>query len=464
MQDRCTPRPKTHCLVLTSFYHFLLPTAISMTTTMTQKYFLIFFLGILFYTNTHAQQELGTHFLTETWQSTVTNPAFVPEKKWTVALPSVHYNFQHQAGGFGDILRTSNGQSVIDFGNFITQLESENSLHTQVDIPSLELAYKMGNLRLSIGHQTRLNAQFDYPKTFAELIWNGNAPFIGETVEFGPQLNLFSYSEIGLGAAYQLSKLTIGAKVKYLSGIGAIATNAHQASLYTSDDIYQLTFATDYEIQTSSFLEINDLQDFNFNVNQDLGQLFSSNTGFALDLGIRYQVNDKLQLNASIIDLGSINWQDGISYHSQGTETYEGIDLTDFILNDSIEFDIKLDTLQDAFQFAETSRSFSTNLNNKIYLGGNYQLNERFELGLVYLIQQQTGDTQHAFALSARAQLLKILTLGATYSTRYEQFDNLGVNLVARLGPVQVFGLTDNVFGLLDGTDINGRVGLNLVF
>ena len=431
---------------------------------MIQKYFLIFFFGILFYTNTKAQQELGTHFLTEMWQSTVTNPAFVSENKWSIALPSAHYNFQHQGGGLGDVLRTSNGQSVIDFGNFVDQLDANNSLHTQVNIPSLELAYKMGNLRLSLGHQTRFNARFDYPKTFAELIWNGNASFIGETVEFGPQLHLFSYSEIGLGAAYQLSNLTFGAKLKYLSGIGAIATHTHQASLHTSDDIYQLTLATDYEIQTSSFLEINDLQDFNFTINQDLSQLFSSNTGFALDLGIRYQVNDKLELNASIIDLGRINWQNGTKYHSQATDTYEGIDLTDFILNDSIEFDVKLDTLQDAFQFAESSTTFSTNLTSKIYLGGNYQFNERFEFGAVYLLEQSAIDTQHAFALSARAKLLKILTLGATYSTRYEQFDNLGVNFVTQLGPVQVFGITDNVLGLLDGTDVNGRVGLNLVF
>ena len=64
-------------------------------------------------------------------------------------------------------------------------------------------------------------------------------------------------------------------------------------------------------------------------------------------------------------------------------------------------------------------------------------------------------------------QLLSWLNLGASYAFRSETFDNLGINATVKVGPVQVFSVTDNIISALrpkDSHSANVRVGLNLLF
>ncbi len=426
--------------------------------------FLILFVGL----PTKAQQELGTHFMTDIWQSTHTNPAFVTKKKWTVALPSLYYDFTHNGGTINDIYTTKNGQNSIDFGNFIDLLDPQNELNAHLNIPILGLAYQVNdNLNINIGYQTRFQTSINYPKELAGVLWYGNANYIGETIEIGPQLDLLSYNELAIGATYQHNKWTIGGKLKYLSGNGTITTDEHYASLFTSDDVYQLTLETDYSIRTSDFIEINGFDDVNLSFDRNLGSVFSKHSGFGLDLGLRYQVNDKLELNASVMDFGSINWDNARSYHSQGQTEYDGVDVTNYLLSDTVEFELKLDTLEEIFAFEESQISLSTRLTERYFLGANYKINEKLTVGGVYLLQRSPLSTTSAFSLSARMQILKMLTLGVNYSSRNEQFDNLGLNLLVQLGPVQLYAMTDQVLGAFvpnNSTNLNLRTGLNLQF
>jgi hypothetical protein len=75
---------------------------------------------------------------------------------------------------------------------------------------------------------------------------------------------------------------------------------------------------------------------------------------------------------------------------------------------------------------------------------------------------------QNAYALGTTWEALKWLTLGATYAIKDENdsYDNLGLNLALRLGPVQIFGVTDNVVALAtlgDSKNFSARAGLALL-
>ena len=62
---------------------------------------------------------------------------------------------------------------------------------------------------------------------------------------------------------------------------------------------------------------------------------------------------------------------------------------------------------------------------------------------------------------------LPFLRLGAIYAYRHDKFDNLGLNAVVKLGPVQLVAATDNILTaiqLYDSNSANMRVGLNLLF
>jgi len=430
-----------------------------------------FFLFIFVFQSAFAQQELSTHFMRSAWQSNKTNPALITDLdyKFIVTLPSVYYNFHHNGASYNDLLKTTNGNTVLDFSNLINELDDDNNLRSNFDIETISVAWQMmDRLTLSFGHAIRTDLNIAYPKTLPQLLWNGNAQFIGQTIDFGPQLDLMAYHEFGLGAAYNTSKITLGAKVKILNGIGNIQTANNAAQLYTDDDIYQLTLTTDYSVNTSAFLDINSLDDFTFNTNI-ADNLFSSSIGFALDLGLHFKINDQLDIALSTTDLlGQINWTDATNYSSNGSYTYDGINLNDFITNNEVDFDVKLDTLKTVFNFQETTNTtYTSKLPTKTYLSANYKLNDLLTFGGLYYLENYQNNNNHAFALSARAKLAKLLTLGAVYSVRNQELFNLGLNLECKLGPVQLVAMSDNILGvatLLDSRNVNGRVGLNLIF
>ena len=102
----------------------------------------------------------------------------------------------------------------------------------------------------------------------------------------------------------------------------------------------------------------------------------------------------------------------------------------------------------------------------KIYLSGTYQLNEKLKLGALFYNENGGLDVSYTgFAVNATYQLLKQIQLGGTLGLRNGSFSNLGMHFVAQLGPVQLFGVTDNIisaFRPYDSKNANGRLGINI--
>ena len=261
----------------------------------------------------------------------------------------------------------------------------------------------------------------------------------------------------------QLGKFRLGGRVKYLSGIGYVETERNQASLFTDPDIFQLTFDTDYAFNSFNTVNIEDVTDFAFNTNL-IDNFFSNNNGFAFDVGLSFAFNDKLSFSASILDLGYINWTEETSlYESEGSFLFEGINLDAFLLNDSVGFEIKIDTLEDIFAFRESETEARTNIGARFFLAGQYQLNSKLRLGgLVHFTEVET--TEFTIGINAQYRLLENLLVGANYSYRRDSFSNLGFQFSANLGSLIIFGNTDNIISLLlnDNFAINGRIGLGL--
>ena len=421
--------------------------------------------------NMQAQTDLGSYFMSNTWAANQLNPSLADSAKIQIHLPILSYHLYHSPKvSLDDIIYQNGNQNVLSLDAVLDKLEEENEFNSDLDIHTLGIGIRYNKFLLSLSHRIRFSTQLDYSEKLAQLIWNGNAQFIGETVEFGPALNVNSFHEIGLGIQHEISdKICVGAKLKYLSGIGSIVTNNSLASLYTSDDIYQLTFNTDYSLQTSSFLTVDGVSDFNFTIEQfTLDNLFSSNVGFGIDLGASIQLTPKLNLSASVIDLGSITWKEETKeYSSKGDYNYGGIDLSNFFTEDSLEFDIKLDTLEQIFGFQETaSDSYKTNLNSSFYLSGQYDVSEKLRVGVLYRNIFGNNRNDSALALNAQYKLGKLFHLGINYAFMNNQLDNIGIMGIARIGPVQIFGSTDNILGLFGanaGNQSNGRIGISIL-
>ena len=424
-----------------------------------QRYIIILsllFLSILGW----GQNTLSTHFMRDIWQSNTTNPSFVPDsQKVFIALPNIDgfYNLSRislsKAFDFSGTVPTINLSNVSDAFKDKTYLKA----NTAINVFSLGIRFK--DLLISFDASAHVDAQFVFRKGLLELMSKGNAPFIGKAVEVGPSINLLAYSKIGVGAAYQLGKLSLGVKLNALRGFASIDTEKSIATITTSDDIYQMTAKTDYIVHANAQLD----NDFNI---EDFSA--GNNNGFGLDLGASYDVTDKLSLALSITDIGSIKFKDNTStYVSNGSFTFEGVQVDSLFSGGAFSLKVNQDSIIHLFKVKTTTGSaYTQKLPTKVYLSGFYDISDKFQVGALYHLYNYGHSNTHAIQLSGRFNW-KRASLGATYGIRDGSFDNLGLNLALKLGPIQFYALTDNVltiFNPIGSHGINLGLGANIAW
>ena len=435
---------------------------------------------LLFAVSAQAQQELMLHSLTDLWHSNSLNPALFPEgKRIAIGLPAYSIDFAHSGDiTYNDIFRRSGDRTIIDLDNAIGKLEPENDVYFDQRIETFSLGIRSRNEKwgFQIGHAIHLNGWVNYPKSLAEVIWNGNAPYIGDTLVIGPQTNIFDWQEWSVGVSRRIANLTLGARVKFLTGISALRTDEDHRlmSVYTDPDIYQLTLTTDYAFYSSSIISAIDTAGLGFDfVTSSFGKSPSTqNTGVAFDLGLEAKLSEHLRVNAAVLNAGgSINWKKNASYFSSRNQyQYEGSTVpgTDIINGtDSLDFGNTLDTLNDIFQFAKTARSFKTDLPLRILAGASFDFSERWRLGVNAYYQNLEGRTNTAVGVNLRWMPLKWLSLGGMYSANSRSASNLGFHLALTPGPVQFYFISDNLlnaFSLKSSPAVNLRAGASLVF
>ncbi len=414
-----------------------------------------------------AQQEQSLHFLKNVWQSNLTNPAFVPEKKVTIMLPSIYYNVNSKDFTINELFK-ANAEGKLTLSDLGNRAKTQNRMDANVNIQSLGIAYNVNEkLSLSAYHAVNSNPNVNINGNLLKLIGNGNSQFLGQTLPFNSTANGSVYSEIGIGAAYKIKNhLTIGGRVKVLSGVAAIFTEGDALKVGFDKNDYSLSFENDFNVLAYSYAKFKDIKSGSDLLSQSFG---GSNKGLAFDLGANINIG-KISVSASIIDLaGSIKWQnDGKSYSSKGNFKYSGVNSDDFFNIDSLNSNSFRDTLKSIIGFKETANpSHTQNLPTKIYLSATYELNEKIRLGALFYNENGGFDiSRTGFMVNANYKLMKNLELGGSLGLRNGSFTNIGLHAIAQLGPVQIFGVTDNIIGALqpyNSKNTNGRLGINIM-
>ena len=425
------------------------------------------------------QEALMLHAMPEIWHSNTTNPAFFPgNKKIIIGLPGYALDGAHSGDiTYRDLFVKTGDRTVIDFGNVIDRLDVTNEAYFDQRYDILSIGLRLpGKILLQAGYANGLSGTITYPKSLPELLWNGNGPYVGQTLDIAFNADVYDWNEWSIGLAKKFGDLSIGVRGKLLTGVSSFLTDPTHtsASIYTSPDIYQLSLNTDYGFYSTNIISAIDTADLGFDFKQgDLKRYaFSKNTGAAFDLGLQYQINDKLSVDVSLLDIGgSIRWKSKANrFLSQGNYNYEGQTFpgTDFINgSDSLDFDAKLDTLNDIFNFVKTAAEYKTTLPLRGYFGASYMLNKRWTVGLSgYFTHREDANNTFSIGGLARWKPLGWLSLGAMYSINRRSAGNLGFQLVLKPGPVQVYFASDNLlnaFSVKNSSAVNLRAGVALV-
>ena len=401
-------------------------------------------------------------------------PGSVPQESLVLTLPGFGVGVYSSGFSYNDLVQsTTNNVYTFDIDKVIDQLDPENSLAFANTIQTLGIGFKpVENWYFEVGHNVRFENYFDYPKDLFSVLFQGNAGYIGQTANLGLRVNSMAWSEFYVGAAFAYQNLQVGGRVKFLNGGLSARTERNQLDLYTDEDIYQLTLTSDYLLYTSPELDFLQGESTDPGIDPadyDFAELFTRNTGVGFDIGARLELGEKLTLTADLFDIGRINWKEEVrSYTSQKQVTYEGFEFTSLFTDDSLSVVGALDSLEDLLGFEEgEAADFTTRLPWYFQVGGRYQLNDRVDFSGVIFGQEQGEVMISGFSLGANVEIFRFWEAGINYTLYDQTADNIGLHTLLRLGPVRLYGASDNIislFALRDSRLANGRVGLQLAF
>lgn len=489
---------------------------------MVKRYILPFLLFLIVGLSTQvmmAQENITMYNMRTLPQTNKLNPAFQTDYNGHVggyltmitpifgqAFPNLDINV-HNSFAFNDFIYEGDGiysdslvwalNSQEDALNFIDQLEEVNSLSFDMKLNLLNFGFRTDDLYWTFHALNKTAFSFNYPRGLFELLVKGNMNTPRADLS-GIGVDAINYMEYGLGVSADISDFKIGGRVKALAGIANLETVKSDIYLNTNTgvDEYGNTYAESMTIENDIHMQMSQpfviLDQFYYDnqgdslvtetteqesdqIIDDLGYDFS-NPGVAFDIGAEYNILPEFKVYTSITDLGFIKWNTNVAeIKGGGKYDFNGFDMAEFINDDDddteeVEFSDYGDSLTQVFKNVKKTNasSYRTWLPTKFYLGSTYNVTNAIGFGALYRgTRFNDGRLKSAFSLSANANTDHI-SFSLTYTMMdNHNFDNIGLGFAGRVGPFQVYLVSDHVLEEIfphTAEDVNIRMGLNWVF
>ena len=286
-----------------------------------------------------------------------------------------------------------------------------------------------------------------------------------------------AYTEIGFGASKQFGKWTFGGKLKANFGIANISNPGNDVSLYFDEHTYEAQMSGQYLINTSSIPNVDKSDDIKA---EDFLKLNTRNFGLGLDLGASYKLNERIEISASLVDLGYIRWADSPqNYNLKEGAVVSGADAIGAIIkgkdSDSV-WTAWAEDLEDKGDYTSTQNAYTTRLHSQFYFSGKYKVGDKIDAyGMVNMFLWKGLRTSATIGL--RKEFGRSFSLTINNTAQYNRLINIGFGVMAKPGPFQFYMVFDNLYmGNFvqyknNGaplpqyvTNANVRLGINLVF
>ena len=437
-------------------------------------------------------------------QSTLLNPALFPTNNtFYIMLPGVDFQFGSPLA-MNDIIYYDkpSDRTVIDLNRILSSLKEENDFRLGADVNILGFGFKVNNTFINFNTRLVNHIGLGLPVSTVSALVEGN---IGEdnnprpVVELvdGDILNATSYLEAGIGVAHRFAplNLTVGLRAKYLYGVANVQTDNTKIVLNTDPALDSVSASIYYQIQSATFAPYDTNQKkFIFNVG-DLLNVGQANSGFAFDIGARYDLGP-FTFSFAINDLSAgIHWKNNVTTwtpsNGQGVITFNGLDVNSMLDNGTFSTDSLTAYLNEQLggmtphRVADGDYWFA--IPTKINLGASFSFAKIFRAGLLFHGQLDRGlfcksnslgfaqDIPNTFrwntTLSLGANLFNWAEVVAGNSVVYDGSSldvlNPGIGLVLTPATIfQVYVMADYLssFYLTDSKALNVKFGINLLF
>ena len=374
--------------------------------------------------------------------------------------------------------------------HFQNQIKDRNylALVSEFDLFSFGINVKKNYFNFHVTEN--VNFRYTMPGDFLRFPFTGNANFDvlkNGTLDFsGFAFDLDHYREYCFGFQRELTdKLDVGLTIKKLYGMENVSTKRSELKLVTDEDEFDWSLTGALQMNSSGVYPFVDSIEGNSVLEgaDPMEYLFAKNNkGWGIDIGANYRLNDRLSLNASIVDLGRIKWSTNNRNLSSETESFvfDGLDMTsavfvaDSLRGDSINaiIDGFIQEVDTAFQLTQDTMSYTSATVGRFFLGGQFQLYDKYDhsgsIGAVIQGEFFKGKFRPSFTVSYNQRVRDYLNLNVSYSMINRDLGNIGVGMALNFWPVQFYVVTDNIMAgrlaRISSADADGQEGFSMVY
>jgi hypothetical protein len=438
---------------------------------------LVFALLVLVAGSGVAQEDFLLYSFDNLPQAHYVNPAYRIHAKSFTTMPmsNTYLGASHSGFKLSDLVVIRPDDSLeLRPDIAIDKMADLNYIKGALNNEILGFGFKAGESYISFSAQNKFHARFMYPKDLFRLAFEGNgSSLLGERANMdGFGIDILSYMEFAVGFNRLFGeKFQFGARLKYIQGIGTVYTKHSQLGLHTDETTFDLTLDGQLAINTatSSVVSFDTSGTAGIAPNIEFSQLNGfPNHGVGLDLGGVYEVNEKLSLSASVLDLGIIKWNTNVNNFASDSVsfTFKGVDINEFLSDSSDVLQSIEDSLTGVLGYSSNNDAFVTPLFTRIYIGGNYQVTEKFSVGANWYSEFVHRRYRGALTLSGNVDIGRWFSAGLNYTYYSRDYFNVGLGFSISGGPVQFYAISDNVLGMFipqANKNWHARFGVNFL-
>lgn len=341
--------------------------------------------------------------------------------------PTLNLDFRLVGFGQTQILNAIYGDNEVDFASLLSNPFAQNHFRLNLDYDLLGFIVstnKSNNGEFGANVKLRSANNFSFQNNLLGFP-GGTDGYGGDTAVniFNTDFYTLNYAEFAVSYRMDVtSKLGLGMKLGMVKGINYAQVKIDKSHAYFGNEAngYEVDLAAQGAVRFGGV----DLLDPNFQDNL-LDGAGANNLGYTFSAGATYELNQKINLQAGVRDLGKITWDVGNrTYVLNDTIHFEGADYNNDGSIDSLLTnleDLIVDTLDDVF---------TTNLNSSFQLSGSYKWNKWITSTVI--LHKFVYTPSYRVHLVQDFRVLRALHLVFNAGIGYNNYSQIGANLLIR--------------------------------
>ena len=372
----------------------------------------------------------------------------------------------------------------------------------QIEVFSGGIRLKDPSYYLSFGMYQQIDGFSAYPTDFVSLFLNGDDPDRNGIPLFeerysashvNTSVQMLGVFHVGLNKTLN-NKLTLGARLKILSGSFGLESSMNQGTYYLSYLLSDELYIHNYEymnvrLNTSGLLN-------SFDLSSDLGEpaelisglfFLNGSMGLAADFGFSYQLNENIKITGSVLDIGmtrfnhkltTIEFEDAQIATEDYYLPFEGNEL-DYWQSLNVLGEIPLETSEKGyahFRAPKVNASVRYDMKRKVKAENSVFRNVRADMASDFLTSsfgmQVFTEFRPRVPLWAitgfySRELTRYLNAKVTYTIDRFSATNLGLGASVHVKSFNFYTALDNLLALPNIKNSNYQsfqVGMNFIF